>query len=144
MSVGPTTLRKLAFLERPHDHTTARALPVVSNEVSESQVIQTIPATPPRLGQPTTLSDLATLKFFDEGSRQEAEGVYKETAHIPLSSLDRVPRRRWPMLLVLTLLVTGAAAGAWWLGFRPPARWQQSKVWQQLHLPQMPPPAPRR
>jgi len=53
-----------------------------------------------------------------------------------------VPRRWWPTLLVFCVLVAGAAAGGWWLGFRPPAEWQSSKVLQQLHLPQMPPPSP--
>jgi hypothetical protein len=111
---------------------------VVSYEVSDSQVIQTAAAPPRR--QRATLSDFITQSFFAEGSRQEEEGVYSETDHVRLRSLDRVPRRWWPTMLVLSLLVAGAAAGGWWLGFRPPAEWQRSKIWQQLQLPQMPAP----
>jgi hypothetical protein len=61
-----------------------------------------------------TLNDLVALRFFEDGNRQEAEGVYDETEHVPVGSLDRVPVARWPMVLALLLLTTAAAAGAWW------------------------------
>jgi hypothetical protein len=145
VNAGSSTLRRLSALDQPNDHTTARAIPVVTFEVevSESQVVQTTAAPAPRRKR-ATLSDFVTQTFFAEGNRQEAIGIYSETEHVRLRSLDRVPRRWWPMMLAFFLLVAGAAAGAWWLGFRPPAEWQRSKIWQELHLPKMPPPAPRR
>ena len=82
-----------------------------------------------------TLNDPATRSFFADGSRQEMDGVFRETSHVRLRSLDRLPRRWWPMMLAFLLLIAATAGGAWWLGFRPPAEWQRSRIWQELHLP---------
>jgi hypothetical protein len=129
---GSGTRRRIVPLDSVHDRAAARPVPAVTQVVSNSQIINTT-ALPPR--PPATLNDLATLNFFADGNRQEEEGVFTETDHVPLRSLDRVPRRWWPMMLVFLLLSAGAAAGAWRLGFRPPADWQRSRIWQELHLP---------
>src|SRR5580765_1380653 len=111
--MGIATQRKLAT--RPNDHTTVRRMEKIS----------------------LTLRDLVTLKFFAEGEDQQETGVYNETEHVPLRSLDRVPRRWWSTFLVLFLIVAGAGTGAWFVGMRPPGEWQSSRAWQVLHLPQM-------
>jgi hypothetical protein len=145
--MGFATERRLAALG-VHDKSTVRALGTISAEVSDSQIldIKTSPArrlvpAPAQRRRPTTLSDFVTQTFFEDGNKQEQSGVYTETEHVPIRSLDRVPRRWWPMMLALFLVVAAAAAGAWWLGFRPPAEWQRSQAWRTMHLPPMPPPA---
>jgi hypothetical protein len=115
-------------------------------EVSESQILDVAMAKPrpivaPVRKQRPTLSDHVTQSFFAAGSEQEASGVYHETEHVPIRSLDRVPRRWWPMLIAFCLVVGAAAAGAWYVGLRPPAAWQGSRAWQAMHLPPMPAPA---
>jgi len=90
--------------------------------------------------RPGTLNDLLTLKFFADGESQSEEGVYKETEHVPIPSLDSVPRRRWPAIILFCVFVGAAAGSAWWMGLRPPAEWQSSRAWQALHLPKLPPP----
>jgi hypothetical protein len=136
--------QKLAMLG-PHDAPTRRAmLPI--GEGSESQsfdvaTAKTRATLTPIYGQKATLSDLATQRFFADGAAQEASGVYKETDHVRVRSLDRVPRRWTPMMITLCLVVVAATAGAWSLGFRPPVEWQRSQTWQALHLPPMPAPA---
>jgi hypothetical protein len=117
--------RRGAFVEQTH-------------VVSDSQVIQVTPAD----GRPrssTTLNRLVT-RFFTDGAQQEAEGRYIETPEVRLRSLDRVPRRRWPMLVASLLLIAAAGSGAWWVGLRPPEAWQTSEIWLRLHLPKLPPP----
>jgi hypothetical protein len=124
--MGIATERKLAAVSGPdvHSLSTVRALPTMAREVSDSQILDAKTAVPLRLVKPAaplpgpTLSDLATLKFFEEGQRQETEGVYRETEHIPLRSLDRVPLRLGPALLTMSVALGGAAAAGWWLGLR--------------------------
>jgi hypothetical protein len=145
--MGSATQRRLAT-RRVHDKSTVRAMEPITRVVADSQILETATAAPPlRLvaaahrRQSATLNDHLALDFFEKGNQQEASGVYVESEHVRVSSLDRVPRRWWPMLLVFCLFTAGAAAGAWWLGFRPPADWQRTPTWQALHLPPMPPPA---
>jgi hypothetical protein len=134
VKAGSSTLRRLASLDRPNDRPTVRALPVPA-DVSESQLVDLAPRPgPARRPHSPTLNDLVAQSFFEEGHRQEAEGVFNESANVRLSSLDRVPRRRWPMVLAFLLVMGGAASGAWWLGFRPPAAWQQSTIWKKVVL----------
>jgi hypothetical protein len=125
-----------------HRRPTARSLPEVTHEVSSSQIVDARPANS-RRRRASTLNDVVTQQFFAEGSRQEEAGVFTETAVVRIRSLDRVPRRRWPMMLAFFLLLAGAVAAAWWLGLRPPIEWQRSEIWQRLHLPNLPPPAHR-
>jgi hypothetical protein len=159
--MGSATQRKLASLG-VHDKPTVRAMePITSvlskptvhamepitSVVSDSQILNVATAAPRRRTEParrrrpTTLSDFVAQSFFADGERQEASGVYAETEHVRIRSLDRVPRRWWPGVLAFCLVTAAAAAGGWWLGLRPPAEWQRSRAWQAMHLPQMPPPA---
>jgi hypothetical protein len=144
--MGFATERKLAAI-RVHTNPTVRAMAPIASEVSDSQILDIKTAAPvrllvpkPRRKQPT-LSDLVTQSFFEDGKRQEESGVYSETEHVRIRSLDRVPRRWWPAMLAFCVFVGAAAAGAWWLGLRPPAAWQSSPTWAKVHLPPMPPPA---
>jgi hypothetical protein len=143
--MGSATQRKLAALG-PHNKPTVRAMEPITRVVAESQILDVAPAAPSlRLvakarRQSATLNDHLALDFFEKGNQQEASGVYIESEHVRVSSLDRVPRRWWPMLLVFCLFTAAAAAGAWWVGLRPPAEWQSSPTWQALHLPPMPSP----
>jgi len=84
----------------PHDHSTIRALPV-ERDVEASR--------PP--GQPMTVRELLALKFFADGEAQESAGAYHETAHVPIHSLDRVPRSGGFARLVGALVLAGAVAG---------------------------------
>jgi hypothetical protein len=130
----------------PHDRPTLRAAAKVAGEVSESQILEIVEAPSPQLGASArrrhlpTLDDPVTQTFFAEGDRQEATGLFKETEHIRLRSLDRVPRRWWPMMVTLCLLMAATGAGMWWMGLRPPGRMQRARAWQLLHLSPMPPP----
>ncbi len=61
-------------------------------------------------------------------------------AQLPmLDDVDDVPMRvprNYGGLAVFTLaLAAGGVGSALWAGWRPPAEWQQSEVWQALHLP---------
>jgi hypothetical protein len=139
------TNRKLAALG-PHDKPTVRAMEPITRVVSDSQIldVKTAPVrllVPARRRKAPTLSDFVSERFFADGERQEASGVYVETEHVRIRSLDRVPRRWWPMMLAFCLVTAASALGAWWLGLRPPAEWQRSATWQALHLPPMPRPA---
>jgi hypothetical protein len=142
--MGIATQRKLAAVG-PHDEPTRRAmLPI--RDVSDSQILDVATAKPRAIVTPIrpkrpTLGDLITQSFFAAGAEQEASGVYHETEHVKIRSLDHVPRRWWPTMIALCLVLGAATAGAWYLGFRPPATWQTSRAWQALHLPSMPPPA---
>jgi hypothetical protein len=143
--MGSATKRRLETLGA-HDKPTVRAMEPITRIVSDSQILDIKTAAPlllvPRRRRASaTLSDAVALDFFADGQRQEASGVYAETEHVKLRSLDRVPRRWLPTLIALCLVTAASAAGAWWLGFRPPAEWQSSRAWQALHLPPMPPPA---
>jgi hypothetical protein len=145
--MGFATERKLAALG-PHDKPTVRAMEPITSVVTESQILDVATAKPilrvvsaPKRRKSPTLSDFLAQAFFADGERQEQSGVYAETEPVRIRSLDRVPRRWWPMVLALCLFAAAAGAGAWWLGFRPPARWQSSRAWQALHLPAMPAPA---
>jgi hypothetical protein len=119
----------------------------ITKIISDSQILDVATAVPVGRVVPAlrrkgpTLSDFVSLSFFADGERQEASGVYAETEHVRIRSLDRVPRRWLPMMLAFCLVTAAAAAGAWWLGLRPPAEWQSSRAWQALHLPPMPAPA---
>src|SRR4029079_717972 len=97
MPAGIDTRRRMGAVKGEHDRTTARRMDVITTVVSTSQIIQTSdepPPPPPRRRTSASLSgDVVSLDFFEEGHRQEAEGVFKETTHVPISSLDRVPRR---------------------------------------------------
>jgi hypothetical protein len=144
--MGNATQRKLAA-RGPHDRSTVRTLEPITDVVSEAHIIEVATVAPQHRGTPARrrqsprLNDLVSQTFFADGQRQEATGIYSETAHVRIRSLDRVPRRWWPMMLVFCLFTTAAGAGAWWLGFRPPAAWQHTRAWQALHLPPMPTPA---
>jgi hypothetical protein len=85
----------------PHDHPTVRALPV-DRDVAASR---------PPAQQAMTVRELLALKFFAEGEAQESAGAYQETAHVPIRSLDRVPRSGGFALIVAVLALAGAAAG---------------------------------
>jgi len=116
----------------------------VTQRVSESQILDVATARPrviplTRRKEPT-LGDGVAREFFVAGDRQEAAGVFNETEHVRVRSLDRVPRLWSPAMLVLLLVLAGGGAGAWWLGYRPPAEWQRSRLWEALRLPPMPPP----
>jgi hypothetical protein len=120
----------------------------ITRVVADNQILEVATEPPIRLVVPPRRRQSATLKndhlaldFFEKGNAQEASGVYVESEHVRVSSLDRVPRRWWPMLLVFCVFTAAAAGGAWWLGIRPPADWQRSSTWQALHLPPMPAPA---
>lgn len=121
----------------------------IAREVSDSQILDVATAQPrrravtPQRRRVPTLGDGVAQSFFAEGHRQEAIGEFQETEHVPIRSLDRVPRRWWPMMLAFCFCLGAAGAGAWRLGLRPPAEWQRSPLWQTLHLPQMPPSAGR-
>jgi hypothetical protein len=144
--MGFATERKLAAVGA-HDKPTVRAMEPITSVVSDSQILDVKTAqarpvvVPLRRRKAPTLSDLVTQAFFEDGHRQEASGVYHETEHVRVRSLDRVPRRWWPTMLAFLIVAAGAGAGAWWLGLRPPAEWQHAPAWQALHLPQLPPPA---
>lgn len=100
---------------------------------------------------PASLSD----RFFAEGEHQEATRFKNlphaddsgpvDDAHLDFDSFDRIPTRRKPLIIAVLLLIGGGAAAAWWAGVRPPESWQQSELWQRLHLPHLtaavPPPA---
>jgi hypothetical protein len=136
------TQRRLAVLRR-RDRTIRSGLEV-TQQVSESQILDVAAARPrviplTRRKEPT-LGDGIAREFFVAGDRQEAAGVFHETEHVRVRSLDRVPRRWSPTLLVLLLVLAGGGAAAWSLGYRPPAEWQRSHLWQALRLPPMPPP----
>jgi len=140
--MGNDTRRRLAGL-RPRDRP-SRPVSEVTQQVLESQILDVAAARPrviplTRRKEPT-LGNGVAREFFVAGDRQEAAGVFTETEHIRVRSLDRVPRSWWPAMLVLLLVLAGGGAGAWWLGYRPPAEWQRSHLWQALQLPPMPPP----
>jgi len=134
MKAGGSTLRKLATLDGVHDRETVRALGVIDDDVSYEEGLPPAAASGPRRA---TLSDLVTQTFFAEGNRQEEVGVFTESADVRIHSLDRVPHRRGPALVVFCVLLAAAAGGAWWMGLRPPVEWQRSPLWQTLHLPKI-------
>jgi len=123
-------------MARANDRTTVRKLEKLDIEVtvSNSQILNVAAASarraaapPPPAGRPhVTLRDLLTLKFFAEGEDQEASGVYNETEHVPIRSLDQVPRRSWPAALVLFVFAAGSFAGGWWLGTTGMSMWWTS------------------
>jgi len=120
----------MAIAQRPHEHTTVRGVPTVAVDVSDSQVID-IRAASPRRRRSASLNDATTQAFFADGERQEALGVFTETPEIRVHSLDRVPRRWWRLtVLGFAACLVMAAAGAWWLGFRPSIEWQRINIWQ--------------
>src|SRR5260221_6890717 len=140
--MGNDTRRRLG-VHGPRDRP-IRPVSEATQQVSESKILDVSPARPrvmplTRRKEPT-LGDGVAREFFVAGDRQEAAGVFNETEHIRVRSLDRVPRSWWPAMLVLLLVLAGGGAGAWWLGYRPPAEWQNSRLWQALRLPPMPPP----
>jgi hypothetical protein len=140
--MGSDTRRRLAAL-RPRDRP-IRSVSDVTQQVSESQILDVATARPrviplTRLKNPM-VGDGVVRDFFAAGDRQEAAGLFNETEHVRVRSLDRVPRRWWPAMLVLLLVLAGSGAGAWRLGYRPPAEWQRSHLWQALRLPPLPPP----
>jgi hypothetical protein len=123
--MGVATERRLATMRKgPHDLSTVRALPTITSsyDVSDSQILDVATAAPLRLVKPVprgpgpTLSDLATQSFFEDGARGELTGTYAETEHVRIRSLDEVPRRLGPRLIVLSLMVAAAGAAGWWLG----------------------------
>jgi hypothetical protein len=98
--MGSATQRKLVALG-PHDRSTIRALPV-DRDMEASRAP----------GQPAmTVRELLALKFFAEGEAQESAGAYHETAHIPIRSLDRVPRSGRAVLIISVLALASTAAG---------------------------------
>jgi hypothetical protein len=58
-----------------------------------------------------TVRELLALKFFADGEAQESTGAYHETAHVPIPSLDRVPRSGHAALIVFAFALASAAAG---------------------------------
>lgn len=140
--MGNDTRRRLAELrwrDRP-----IRPVSEVTQQVSASQILEVATArprvTPLTRRKEPTLGDGVAREFFVAGDRQEAAGVFNETEHVRVRSLDRVPRLWSPAMLVLLLVLAGGGAGAWWLGYRRPVAWQRSSVWAALRLPPMPPP----
>src|SRR5262245_62039380 len=88
----------------PHDKSTLRRLEPITDVVSQRHIIserhivsQSQIVDTPRRRQSPTLNDLVSQTFFADGQRQEANGIYSETEHVRIRSLDRVPRRWWPM-----------------------------------------------
>jgi len=64
----------------------------VQRNILEVATVKPRPTLTPIYGQKATLSDLVTQRFFADGTAQEASGVYHETEHVRVRSLDRVPR----------------------------------------------------
>jgi len=79
--------------------------------------------------------DDVSESFFAEGERQEALGWHPESTPAYGGSLDRVPRTRWPLALLLVGLVGLGTAGACFVGWPPPASVQESSLYQRLGLP---------
>jgi hypothetical protein len=134
--MGIDTRRKLAAL-RPRP--VIRASSEVTQQVAESQILDAATASPqiiPLVRRKKATLDPVANDFFAAGERQEAAGVYRETEHVRVRSLDRVPRRWWATLTMTAalLLMMGvcAAVAAWRLGFRPPAAWQRVPLLQTL------------
>src|SRR5882672_2795579 len=145
--MGIDTRRKLAAL-RARDRPVIRPAAEVTQQVAESQILDVSTARPrviPLVHKKKPTLDPLARDFFAAGERQEASGVFIETEHVRVRSLDRVPRRWWARLTMATalvLLAAGcAAAAAWRLGVRPPAEWQRTRAWQALHLPPLAPPS---
>ena len=143
--MGIDTQRKLAAL-RARERPSIRPASEVTQQVSASQILDVATARPrviPLVHKKKPTLDPLARDFFAAGERQEADGVFFETEHVRLRSLDRVPRRWWARLTMavalLLLATTCAAAAAWRLGVRPPAEWQRTRAWQALHLPPLPP-----
>jgi serine/threonine-protein kinase len=117
------------------DEAVAGSKPVITQTVAQSQVVSVAPLVAGSAIE-VEQDDVVSESFFAEGLRQEARGHYVE--QIPQhydGPLDRVPRRRGPMLMLVLLLLGAGAGAAWWAGWRPPAAWQQSAVWRTLRLP---------
>jgi hypothetical protein len=76
------------------------------------------------------MGDEVSETFFAEGLRQETHGLYVDSPALHRGSLDRVPRNRWPQLLFMGTLLSLGAGIFWWMGWRPPAEWQLSSLWQ--------------
>jgi hypothetical protein len=79
--------------------------------------------------------DDVSESFFAEGERQEALGWRPESTPAYGGSLDRLPRTRWPLALLLVGLLGLGTAGACFVGWPPPASIQQSLLYQRLGLP---------
>jgi serine/threonine protein kinase len=85
--------------------------------------------------QPLVEMDDVSERFFDDGRRQEASGLFAETPAPYRGSLTRVPRTHGPALLLVCLLLGTGAAAAWWTDWRPPPEWHPSSLWQTVvHL----------
>jgi hypothetical protein len=122
----------------------AGSVPEVTQTVSQSQFVASVPLRPGALVLEEQDEDVVSEGFFAEGTRQEAAGHFVETNPVYVGSVDRLPRNRWPMLLLLLALLGAGGAAAWWLGWRPPTAWTESRIWQTLHLPtpaEEPPPS---
>jgi serine/threonine protein kinase len=116
--------------------------------VSESQVVAATPlANAAHVGARVMAvqdEDEVSQAFFAEGDNHPSGGWQAEPEPY-VGSLDRVPRRWWPIALALLALLGVGTAVAWRAGWRPPSSWQQSRLWQTLHLPAIQPagaPAP--
>jgi len=108
--MGNTSERRLAALRQQ-----GQPSATITRNVSRSQILDVAPDRRRPPAPPATLRDPFTAGFFAEGNRQELEGVFRETEHVRLRSLDRVPRRWWPLVLVWCMVLGAAAAGGWWL-----------------------------
>lgn len=77
------------------------------------------------------MEDLAE-RFFAEGERQEAIGVFEETAAPFRGSFDRVPRTRTHAVLLAAALTSSVGGVAVWAVGAVVGRWDVSSTWQRV------------
>jgi hypothetical protein len=94
----------------------------ITRTVSPSQILETSFL---RAAQPEEELDEISETFFLEGEIQEASGVFVETNPFR-GSLDLVPHRRWPALVLVGALLCAGATLAWC------ADWRSLIVWPLL------------
>jgi serine/threonine-protein kinase len=117
------------------DDALSHSAPNHVTEVTSGQILMASPIVPTGPAPQVELDDEVSQGFFAEGNRIETTGVEHEVEPVPVHSLDRIPRNRRPFVVLALLALLGTAPVAWWAGWRPPQVWQQSWVWQTLHLP---------
>jgi serine/threonine protein kinase len=100
---------------RALDEAVANSTPDITQIVASSDVVQ---VSPTAAAVPTAeMGDEVSTGFFSQGHGVEGSGLYEELAYD--GPLDRIPRRRWPAVLLLLVLLGGAGTVAWrngWLG----------------------------
>jgi serine/threonine-protein kinase len=118
-----------------------------------------VPARTPEPIAPASPTDLATLslaqQFFAEGERQEALAQASSSlslgttdaaavsAAIPIGRLDRLPKRRAPLIGVALLAIVALGIAARAAGVHVPPGWRGAGIARALHRESAtPPPAP--